>query len=45
MGIRKSIAGCLIAAATQIQQDQTKEIVQAEVRKARIKLANWIKPN
>jgi len=45
MGIRKSIAGCLIAAATQIQQDQTKEIVQHEIRKARIKLANWIKPN
>tara|TARA_A100001201_G_scaffold1410_3_gene3539 strand:+ start:127 stop:264 length:138 start_codon:yes stop_codon:yes gene_type:complete len=44
MAIRKSIAGCLIAAATQLQQDQSKEILLHEVKKARIKLADWIKP-
>jgi hypothetical protein len=55
MAIRKSIAGCLIAAATQLQQDQSKEMVLheiyklsvstgKEINKARTKLANWIKP-
>ena len=45
MGIRKSIASGLIAAATQLQKDQSKEQLIRKTNDVRRSIARFIEPN
>ena len=44
MAVRKFLSNVLLATAVKLEKDQTKEMLQADIRAARRKLADWIQP-
>ena len=44
MAVRKFLSNVLLATAVKLEKDQTKEMIQADIRAARRKLADWIQP-
>jgi hypothetical protein len=44
MGLRKFLANSLLSTADRLEHDQTKEMLIADIRAARRKLADWIQP-
>jgi len=45
MGLRKFLANSLLSTADRLEHDQTKEMLIADIRAARRKLADWIQPD
>jgi hypothetical protein len=44
MAVRKFLSNVLLATAVKLEKDRTKEVIQADIRAVRRKLADWIQP-